>query len=318
MDEHLVDYLLESLDPVTHHRVEGHLRQHPEARAKLDLLRQAMAPLAEDVGDPDPPPGLALRALARVAEYRCALPTAPPPSPGERTAGSWRGLGRAEWAVAACLLLLIGGLAVPAIAQGQRRYQRVACANNLHRFHTNFNVFADLNERGEFPRVEEHGPHAIAGIFVPTLTDRGLAQDVSIDCPAQGRRSPLPYSLDELATMARNDPARFEAVASQLAGQYAYCLGYEQGGRLCGLRRNSGDLLPIMADCAGHGLNSDNHGGRGQNVLYVGGQVRWCELPTVGENNDHVFVSHNNRVEAGVRRSDTVLGSSAARPFAGQ
>src|SRR5215468_5294385 len=92
MDEHLVDYLLETLDPMTHQRVEGHLRQDPDARAKLDLLRQAMAPLAEDAGDPDPPPGLAMRALARVAEHRCALPAAPPPSPCERAFAGRPGL----------------------------------------------------------------------------------------------------------------------------------------------------------------------------------------------------------------------------------
>ena len=49
MDEHLVGYLLETLGPVTHKRVEAYLRTHPEAREKLDLLRQALAPLAEDV-----------------------------------------------------------------------------------------------------------------------------------------------------------------------------------------------------------------------------------------------------------------------------
>src|SRR5207248_5504900 len=111
---------------------------------------------------------------------------------------------------------------------------------------------------------------------------------------------------------------RFETLAGQLSGQYAYCLGYEQTGRLNGLRRSSDEFLPIMADCAGRADNSDNHGGRGQNVLYVGGQVRWCVRPTVGVNNDHVYVSYNNRVEAGVRRSDTVLGASGARPFVGE
>src|SRR5262245_2661566 len=100
MDEHLVDYLLETLDPVTRCRVEADLRQNPEAQARLGLLRQALAPLAEDAADPDPPPGLALRALARVAEHCCALPTAPPPTHGERVVAGRRFFsGRVEWAV---------------------------------------------------------------------------------------------------------------------------------------------------------------------------------------------------------------------------
>src|SRR5262249_38692393 len=158
-----------------------------------------------------------------------------------------------------------------------------------HRFHEGLTAFADLNDRGEFPKVEPNGPRSFAGVFVPALTDLGLAQDVSIDCPAQGRRSPLPYRLDELAALAADDPKRYEEVAGQLGGQYAYCLGYrEQDGRLYGLGRTSGDLLPILADRGGRGDNSDNHGGRGQNVLYVGGHVRWCVRPTVGVDNDHV------------------------------
>ena len=42
MDEHLVEYLLETLDPVTQRRVETYLHgAAPKAQEKLDLLRQA-------------------------------------------------------------------------------------------------------------------------------------------------------------------------------------------------------------------------------------------------------------------------------------
>ena len=48
MEEHLVEYVLETLDPLTHQRVEVYLRTHPEAQEKLDLLRAALEPLAFD------------------------------------------------------------------------------------------------------------------------------------------------------------------------------------------------------------------------------------------------------------------------------
>jgi hypothetical protein len=172
MDEHLVGYLLETLDPLTRQRVEAHLRHHPEARHRLDLLRQALAPLAEDAGDPDPPAGLALSALARIAEYRCALPAAPALSPGQTVGPGRRSFGRAEWAVAAALLLLVAGLALPAVAQSIHRYQRLACANNLRNFHAGLTAYADSRE-GDFPQVEARGPRAVAGIFVPMLTENG-------------------------------------------------------------------------------------------------------------------------------------------------
>jgi hypothetical protein len=143
---------------------------------------------------------------------------------------------------------------------------------------------------------------------------------VSVGCPAHGRRSPPSYTLDELTALARDDPERFESVAGQLAGNYAYCLGYEQDGRLCGLKRTSDGLLPIMADAAGQdGDYSANHGtSGGQNVLFVSGHVRWCTQPTVGVGNDHIYFNQHNRVSAGVRRFDTVLGASATRPFAAE
>src|SRR5689334_13792003 len=74
MEEHLVGYLLGSLDPVTHQRVEAYLRTRPEAQETLYLLRQAVAPLAEDGEDFEPPPGLVLATLDRVAELRSLAP----------------------------------------------------------------------------------------------------------------------------------------------------------------------------------------------------------------------------------------------------
>jgi hypothetical protein len=227
--------------------------------------------------------------------------------------GGRRWLRRIDWVVAACLLLLVGGLAVPAVMAGWRQQQRLACADNLRKFHAALVNYADLEE-GAFPRVEARGPRSIAGIFVPLLTDRGLLGDASIACPAQGHREPLRYTTTELEGMYHDSPGRYQAVASELAGHYAYSLGYEQDGRLCGLRRDSDGLLPVLADRA-DGDSSPNHSGSGQNVLFVGGNVRWCVQPTVGVDNDHIYYNRRHLVGAGVNLVDTVLGSSDARPF---
>jgi hypothetical protein len=315
MDEYLVEYLLETLDPVTRQRVEVWLRTHPEGRDRLELLRQALEPLAEDAGDVEPPPGLAVAALARVAEHRCLLPRAPAASPSQSEFPPRRGWRRIDGMVAACLLVLVAGLALPAVIAGWRQQRRLACADNLRRFHAGLMAYSE-EHAGAFPRVEPDGPHSIAGIFVPLLNDAGLAQDVSIACPAHERRRPLPYRVADLEGLYRDNPVRFQAVASELAGHYAYCLGYEQDGQLCGLRRDTGDLLPILADRgSADASNSANHAGAGQNVLFIGGHVRWCAQPTAGVDNDHIYVNKRQRIGAGISRIDTVLGSSDARPF---
>jgi hypothetical protein len=45
MDENLVGYLLDALEPDDHRRVEDNLRVSPEARRRLDALRRLLRPL---------------------------------------------------------------------------------------------------------------------------------------------------------------------------------------------------------------------------------------------------------------------------------
>jgi hypothetical protein len=108
----------------------------------------------------------------------------------------------------------------------------------------------------------------------------------------------------------------FRAEARKLAGGYAYTLGYRDGAGHHGLRCDSGDSLPIMADRLEdlRQLSSPNHGCRGQNVLYLDGRVEWRTNRKAGINGDDIFVNWDNEVYAGRAREDTVLGPSDATP----
>src|SRR5262249_17326252 len=55
-NENLLGYLLNALDENIHREVEAHLATSTEAQGRLELLRQALAPLAADRKDA-PPPG---------------------------------------------------------------------------------------------------------------------------------------------------------------------------------------------------------------------------------------------------------------------
>src|SRR5581483_8285319 len=78
MDENLVGYALNALDPDGQREVEAYLLTHPAARQRLEAVRQALQPLATDRDAIEPPDGLRIRTLARVAEYRRQeLPAAP-------------------------------------------------------------------------------------------------------------------------------------------------------------------------------------------------------------------------------------------------
>jgi hypothetical protein len=317
MDADLIGYLLNALDPATRRQVDAYLRQNAAARARLAQLEKALAPLAEDAQPDEAPPGLTEATLAQVERLSVEqLPAAPKPSP-HQVGGPNRWWPRPiDLAVAAALLLVVAGLGGPRLVAMWRQEQQTACANNLRRFWTDLHVFANNSGHGAFPEVEAEGPRGMAGVFVPKLHDAGLLREATVTCPAQlPCDAPVP-SLENLENLHRRHPEHFQKVAGVLAGSYAYCLGYrEEGGAYRGLRQDSGDHLPIMADRCGPGrCNSQNHGIGGQNVLFVGGNVRWCTRPNVGENGDDIFLNRNLEVSAGLGRADTVLGSSGDRP----
>ena len=77
------------------------------------------------------------------------------------------------------------------LARQWRDYQVLACQNNLRQFWAALQVYADGRPDASFPRVESAPPRNFAGVFVPALADAGaLGADVTVSCPAQGRRAP--------------------------------------------------------------------------------------------------------------------------------
>jgi len=323
MDDNLVGYLLDALDADTRRAVEDHLRTHPEARARLDRLRRLLEPLEADREPPAPPPHLVQATLARVAEARGRpLPFAPRPSSGTAGGREWR---RPDFLVAAAMLLISVGLGATWVVKLWQRSSVTACKENLHNYHQALVAYTEQRDDRAFPRVEETGPRSFAGVFVPVLADAGLlGDDLSLTCPANGRRAPS-RERDQMRGLEQwyaTDRDRYDRAVRDMAGGYAYSLGYREGGGLCVLRRVEGeDLQPILADCppfpgTSEAIpgNSLNHGGTGQNVLFVGGAVRYVTNRTAGRDDDDIYLNLNQRIRAGVHERDTVLGASDARP----
>ncbi len=331
----LLGYLLHALEPDAERDVENYLRDHPQAQEQLARLRRAIAPLAVDVEEFEPPHDLVVRTIARVAEYRCRpLPRAPV-QPFSRhlavTRSFWR---RADLAVAAGILFCAAVITFPALHQLRLRHDRLACENNLRVIGTALREYADRGSDGRFPDITRAydtltANHAVAapqntdqlaaGLFIPMLVQAGdlqAEQIVRLNCPGADRPQESPV-LD-LAKLRRMSAEDFRHQAAELAPTYAYTLGYRDGGEVRGLTREDG-VMPIVADSPrvdrnGFSLadNSGNHGGRGQNVLFTDGHVEW----TTGRfwNNDDFFINQANRLEAGLNSRDYVLGPSDSRP----
>jgi prepilin-type processing-associated H-X9-DG protein len=319
MDDNLVGYLLNALDPDTHRQVQAHLQQSADARGRLEALRRVLEPLAADRAEPAAPSGLAVRTLGRVAEYCCReLPRAPLP-PSARAAGAsrrfWR---RADVLVAAAVLVTVLGVGLSWVVQSRAAANIEACKNNLRVFYAALRGYADhrANRLPDVAAVEP--PRNVAGMVAPILIDAGtLPRDADVGCPASSAPRTCPLTLPSLRQL---DAETFKRHAEELICCYAYSLGYRDGESYHGPRFDPDQpnhLLPVMADrpprnpAAG---NSPNHGGTGQNVLFLDGHVGFFPTRNVGLNQDDIYLNRDRQQAAGLDFSDAVLGSSDSSP----
>ena len=267
--------------------------------------------LATDFHAPAPPSGLALRAVGRLAEVLvadCSSPTLETiiiPSTAvpriESDAPVYFGKRRADLFVAACVSFLVVGLAVTGVQKLRADASVRHCQNTLRDMHVALSNYADTHQ-GRFPTVGgSAGPQA--GDFANELARAGtLPKGITPACPA--------------------DPA----AGTRPAG-YAYTLGFRApGGTLVGFRRpdpvnGDDDGVPMLADFpaaaiapAGGPMSPVSPHGRGQNVLFAGGFVRFTTSAGVGLNGDDIYRNAAGVVAAGLSPVDVCLGRPADRP----
>lgn len=317
-DADLIGYALDLLDPDERAAVEARLEANPAAAAELDRVRAALLPLEADREDDRPPPALATRTVARLASYLVAdapvpdaprpptsrprsYPSADPPEP--RYVG---GRFRVDLVVAAGIGLVAVGLLLSFVNRARYASEVAACQNNLRVLHRGLAGYADTHA-GRFPQVGTD-PYPTAGTFVKALADAGqYPPGFYPTCPAAPR--PVPG-------------AATEPPASPVA--YAYPLGHRTPeGIILGLWRSTdpadeNDLLPAAADypvsAAAPGGGPASPHRWGHNVLYVGGNVRFATVSTVGVDGDDIYRNRLGQVAAGVTRVDAVLGRAGDRP----
>ena len=197
------------------------------------------------------------------------------------------------------------------------------CQENLRVFHGALKDYAD-NNGNELPHLKKDNPRHVAAAFVPMLGARTkLPPELSFTCPGCGPKHKEVTSFEDLEKLS--DEAFVEKVRAlaKLPGCYAFPLGYQQQGRY--LPRYQSDIynysvMPVIAD--GPSIpgpdgelrgNSPNH--NGQNVLFLGGNVRFSKTPyNPWKEGDHLFLNNEGKVAAGVDPWDTVLGCHEDRP----
>lgn len=312
MNEDMLGYLLNLDEPEERSRMAERLHNDPEAAARMQVLRKLTETLEADKDAPPPPPGLVARTIGRVAEYVCLqqpgkLPGSDPmldAMMARMTPEKWKSVievldragtpmrsRRADWIVAGSIMCIAFALLLAGIPYLRFRSNVQACQNQLRQIYQAVETYAD-NHNGRYPQVGSP-PHETAGTFLVMLHESGaLAPSSGYFCPA----APLQYPSG-----------------------YAYTLGYyDPAGQLAGLGRNAGsgeNSLAILADRPSPERTGPGPDHRyGQNVLYMGGNVRFCTSTQAGPDGDDIYHNWNGLVGAGANIRDVVLGYASDRP----
>ena len=221
--------------------------------------------------------------------------------------------------MAAGIFLAVAMLLFPALLHSRYDSHIAACQYQLQELSRSLLSYSDKNA-GYFPMIPASGNRSVAGIYAPVLVHEGyLANSRSLVCPS----SRLAHCADRwrVPTWGELDQAQARALRvlqRHLGGSYGYTLGYLDNGCYRPVRNAGRPYYALLSDAPSlhlPGRQSDNHGGRGQNVLFEDGHVVFLTecVETLG--GDALFLNRPGYVEAGVDRQDSVIGDSQATPF---
>lgn len=317
LQERLLGYVLGALDEAERQQVEESLRNDPRLRRELSRAERSLKILEGTRWDYPPPPGLVERTCAMVARRgRSGSRKAMSPVSGPAvaaTAASWPDL-----AMSGTVILVAALLVAPAVLQTRFQSHIVHCQNNLRELGVSLINYSQFH-RGEFPPVPSQGKLATAGIFAPTLLREGFLRETQqLICPSSslGRRTKRIPSWDELQTAGED---RLSELRRQMSGSYGYSLGYTDQRGVYHSTRNLGRAqfaLAADAPSSDHPEHQSlNHAGRGQNVLFEDGHVRFTTCSRPDGSADDIFLNRYGLVGAGVGADDAVIGPSEARPL---
>jgi len=337
MHEQLLGYLLGSLDPSEHEEVAQRLRRDPRLHEELERLEVLVARLKTMRHNRAAPPDLAQRVCDHVEAHdrQCGSRQRGSRQRGSRQCGSasaekraWSAPQTIRWTVtdalvAAGLLVVGAALLLPVIAKSRYLAQLAACQNNLRQLGTALHEYSELHG-GQFPQVPAQGKLAVAGMYAPILKEHELIPESRIVlCPGSSLAHDLadsgePFEVYSCRELESANGRRCERLRNSLGGSYAYTIGFVSDGVYHSTRNQGRGHFPILADAPAAiaaAMQSPNHGGRGQNVLFEDMHVRFVRGCTAEDCDDHIFLNRNGVVEAGLDVDDAVLAPSGVSPL---
>jgi prepilin-type processing-associated H-X9-DG protein len=202
---------------------------------------------------------------------------------------------------------------------------QAGCVFNLQQLGNSLSQYASLHPFLPYPPANRPDTHT--GMFAVILHDAGVLDNLAVlDCPCNGT---CPQAVKELASFEQVDHARKTDPAAyqrMLCWDYAYNVGYRHAssGNVGPVEAVHASHIPVLADQPDHEDfltiregNSPNHGGRGQNVLFGDGSVRWFHSRLIAPHDPDLYLNNDHQARPGVHLTDSVLMPSKV-PFEGR
>ena len=157
--------------------------------------------------------------------------------------------------------------------------------------------------------------------YAPQLLDAGVIDNPNlVVCPD----SPLAEKGDfkGIPTIARitrtKDGKTVLHLQRIMGGSYGYHLGHLKDGKLQPTKNLNRTHFALMSDAPspdGPHHATQNHDGKGQNVLFEDGHVRFIRSGQLNRLDEDFFTNDDGEVEAGKHENDSVVAPSNARPL---
>jgi hypothetical protein len=340
-DEDLIGYLIGSLDPEDQTSIEAHLRASSDDIARLERLRIVYAPLEADREPGLPPPGLAIRTIARLAAHLAELePQNARPSeaatlsavldavleqPLESSTPAAREEERPPVFPAPARSLPRAPREEPEIRTVGGRFRLdliIACGIAFFACGLLFSAIGKVRARNQLLACQANLQTLHVGLVGYADTHNGHYPQIAPDATADSFATALVDAGQVPVGFRPGCPAT--AASETTPVRYTYSLGFQTPtGVLVGLHRpdsaaDEHDLLPISADYPTASATPFDgplcdHPPQ-MNVLLLGGQVRVTTSPLIGPNGDDIYRNVYGHVAAGIDRTDVVLGRPGDRP----
>lgn len=318
--EDLLGYLLGALERREHEQVEEELARNPQLRQDLAALScwvDGMG-LSEKAEHAEPPPGLAARTCQIVTLKQSHDVSVDSPMPvGVAVLVHRSQFSLADFLVAAAVMIAAVSLFFPALASSRFQANVASCQNRLRQLGIAVGSYNEL--QGTYPAVQLVGNRSTAGVVAPTLADSRFVTDPRLFlCPTSSLAANLNGwkipTLDELDRATGSTLARYQQT---MGGDFAYNMGYLDGGKLRPARNENRAYYAMLADAPSDAhpqRRTMNHDGRGQNVLFEDGHIEFLNSLPSPKLSDDPFHNRDGIVAAGIDRNDSVLGNSGDRP----